>query len=111
MPETLSKEDVRELIESNPDAAIEALSQHPACTNRLHVNRKNWEYCWRLANNIAPEQIKEQREEQEAENAIPPENLKRIAEIQKTDAFKRRNHPEHRKLHREWLALFPQKGQ
>ena len=101
----LDKETIKELIESDRDIAIQILSEHPACANRLHVNRQTWEYCWYTALGVSPEQLKQQREEEDAENAIPVENLKRIAEIQQTDAFKNRNHPKHRQTHKQWLTL------
>lgn len=111
MPETLNRDEVRQLIESDPAAAIEILSTHPAATNRMHPHKRTWKYCWDIAHGIAPEQRKEAKDAQIAENVLPDEVQTRIDEIMADSAWTNRLDRRHKPLHQEYMRLITQKGQ
>lgn len=111
MPVTLNKDEVRQLIESDPQAAIEILAGHPAATDHLHKNKRTWNYCWQLAHGIDPESRAQQREQEQAESALPAENQARIDEIMADSAWTNRLDRRHKPLHQEYVSLITGKEQ
>ena len=105
MSEVLNKEDVRLLIESDKNAAIEILAEHEAKA-KLHRNHKTWKFCWDLAHGIDPESIQQQKEAVAAANAVSPEVLQERKKIEASDAWKNHLHKDHAKAHKTWLKTF-----
>lgn len=99
-------EDIRDLDDTERGFMLRELGKHPALIETFHPMNKEAKRLFQMLNRMDTETRAKQNEAAQTARELMPETKKQITAIEQSKAFIDRLHPEHKRVHKEWLNLF-----